>query len=45
MALNREPSGKAMAIAGLVMGYLGIALMVLFGIILITVAGMAAQAP
>ena len=29
MALKREPAGKGMAIAGLVMGYVGIALTVL----------------
>lgn len=36
MALRREPSGKGMAIAGLVMGYVGIALTVLV-IVLIAV--------
>lgn len=33
LALKREPAGKGMAIAGLVMGYLGVALTIIFGII------------
>ena len=39
MALKREPSGKGMAIAGLVLGYLGIALALLF--IVIVAVGLA----
>ena len=34
LALRREPSGKGMAIAGLVLGYLGIALALLFIVII-----------
>lgn len=34
MALKREPSGKGMAIAGLVMGYVGIALTVLIFVLI-----------
>lgn len=41
MALQREPSGKGMAIAGLVMGYLGIALAVLVIVIIAIAAGSA----
>jgi hypothetical protein len=37
LALKREPAGKGMAIAGLVMGYLGIALAVIFIIFIIGV--------
>ncbi|MFE4195848.1 DUF4190 domain-containing protein [Paenarthrobacter sp. NPDC056912] len=33
LALKREPAGKGMAIAGLVMGYIGVALTLIFGII------------
>lgn len=39
MALKREPSGKGMAIAGLVMGYVGIALAIL--VIVLIVVGLA----
>jgi hypothetical protein len=39
LALKREPAGKGMAIAGLVMGYLGVALTVIFGIIFIAAIG------
>ena len=39
MALKREPSGKGMAIAGLVMGYVAIALTVL--VIVLIVVGLA----
>ncbi len=39
LALKREPAGKGMAIAGLVMGYLGIALTVVFGIIFFAAIG------
>ena len=39
MALKREPSGRGMAIAGLVMGYVGLALTVL--VIMIIVLGLA----
>ncbi|MET1063915.1 MAG: DUF4190 domain-containing protein [Arthrobacter sp.] len=39
MALKREPSGKGMAIAGLVMGYVGIVLAIL--VIVLIVAGLA----
>lgn len=35
MALKKEPSGRGMAIAGLVMGYLGILLTVVFGALFI----------
>jgi len=35
MALKKEPAGKGMAIAGLIMGYLGILLTVVFGALLI----------
>ena len=34
LALKQEPAGKGMAIAGLVMGYLGLALTVILGILL-----------
>ena len=34
MALKREPAGKGMAIAGLVMGYVGIALTVLIFVLI-----------
>ncbi|MFJ6537485.1 DUF4190 domain-containing protein [Paenarthrobacter sp. NPDC091711] len=37
LALKREPAGKGMAIAGLVMGYLGVALAVIFIIFIIGV--------
>ncbi|MFP3580983.1 DUF4190 domain-containing protein [Arthrobacter sp. SIMBA_036] len=33
LALKREPAGRGMAIAGLVMGYLGLALTVILGIV------------
>ncbi|MEV7662809.1 DUF4190 domain-containing protein [Paenarthrobacter sp. NPDC089316] len=39
LALKREPAGKGMAIAGLVMGYLGIALTIIVGIIFIAAIG------
>ncbi|ABM08034.1 DUF4190 domain-containing protein [Paenarthrobacter aurescens] len=39
LALKREPAGKGMAIAGLVMGYLGVALTVIFGIIFFIAIG------
>ncbi|GGJ28006.1 DUF4190 domain-containing protein [Paenarthrobacter histidinolovorans] len=39
LALKREPAGKGMAIAGLVMGYLGIALTVVIGIIFFAAIG------
>ncbi|WP_347109117.1 DUF4190 domain-containing protein [Paenarthrobacter sp. S56] len=39
LALNREPAGKGMAIAGLVMGYIGIVLTVIFGIIFFAAIG------
>ncbi|WP_416403641.1 DUF4190 domain-containing protein [Arthrobacter sp. LFS091] len=39
IALKREPAGKGMAIAGLVMGYIGIALTVIFGIIFFAAIG------
>lgn len=39
MALKREPAGKGMAIAGLVMGYVGIALAIL--VIVLIVVGLA----
>ncbi|MDD7834431.1 MULTISPECIES: DUF4190 domain-containing protein [Paenarthrobacter] len=41
LALKREPAGKGMAIAGLVMGYLGILLTVIFGIFIIIGIGAA----
>jgi len=39
MALKKEPSGKAMAIAGLVMGYVGIALTVIAFIFFFAIIG------
>ncbi len=39
LALKREPAGKGMAIAGLVMGYLGVALTLIFGIIFFVAIG------
>lgn len=39
LGLKREPAGKGMAIAGLVMGYIGIALTVIFGIIFFAAIG------
>ncbi|MGJ3190718.1 DUF4190 domain-containing protein [Paenarthrobacter sp. FR1] len=39
LALKREPAGKGMAIAGLVMGYLGVALTIIFGIIFFAAIG------
>lgn len=39
LALRREPGGKGMAIAGLVLGYVGIALTVLVIVIISIVAG------
>ncbi|MCP1411761.1 DUF4190 domain-containing protein [Paenarthrobacter sp. A20] len=39
LALKREPAGKGMAIAGLVMGYIGVALTVIFGIIFFAAIG------
>lgn len=42
MALKREPSGKGMAIAGLVLGYLGIALTIL--VIVLVAIGLAVGA-
>ncbi|MDR6988670.1 hypothetical protein J2Y66_003174 [Paenarthrobacter nitroguajacolicus] len=39
LALKREPAGKGMAIAGLVMGYLGVALTLIFGIIFFAAIG------
>lgn len=39
MALKKEPAGKAMAVAGLVMGYVGIALTVVFLIFFFAIIG------
>ncbi|MEI2277592.1 DUF4190 domain-containing protein [Paenarthrobacter ilicis] len=39
LGLKREPAGKGMAIAGLVMGYIGVALTVIFGIIFFMAIG------
>ncbi|MET3903922.1 DUF4190 domain-containing protein [Paenarthrobacter sp. 4246] len=39
LGLKREPAGRGMAIAGLVMGYIGIALTVIFGIIFFAAIG------
>jgi hypothetical protein len=39
LALKREPAGKGMAIAGLVMGYIGVALTLIFGIIFFIAIG------
>ncbi|KUM35739.1 DUF4190 domain-containing protein [Arthrobacter sp. EpRS71] len=39
LALKREPAGKGMAIAGLVMGYLGVALTLVLGIIFFAAIG------
>ncbi|MCM0616229.1 DUF4190 domain-containing protein [Paenarthrobacter sp. TYUT067] len=39
LALKREPAGKGMAIAGLVMGYLGVALTLILGIIFFVAIG------
>ena len=41
MGLKKEPAGKGMAIAGLVMGYLGIALAALFWVFIAVVASTA----
>ncbi|MDI2035133.1 DUF4190 domain-containing protein [Paenarthrobacter nitroguajacolicus] len=43
LALKREPAGKGMAIAGLVMGYLGIAATVIIGIFFIAAIGAASS--
>jgi len=43
MALKKEPSGRGMAIAGLVMGYLGILLTVVLGIFFIIAVTAASQ--
>ncbi|AMB38857.1 MULTISPECIES: DUF4190 domain-containing protein [Paenarthrobacter] len=39
LALNREPAGRGMAIAGLVMGYIGIALTIIFAIFFFAAIG------
>ncbi|MEV7606912.1 DUF4190 domain-containing protein [Paenarthrobacter sp. NPDC089322] len=41
LALNREPAGKGMAIAGLVMGYLGVAITVVVFIVFVAAIGAA----
>lgn len=43
MALKKEPTGKGMAIAGLVMGYLGIVLVIVFWIFIAIVAATASR--
>lgn len=45
MALQKEPSGKGMAIAGLALGYVGIALTVIVIILLVIFMQMAAELP
>lgn len=45
MALQKEPSGKGMAIAGLALGYVGIALTVIVIILLVIFMQMAARLP
>jgi hypothetical protein len=39
LALNREPAGRGMAIAGLVMGYIGVALTIIFAIFFFAAIG------
>lgn len=43
MALRKEPAGKGMAIAGLVMGYLGVVLVIVFWIFIAIIATTAAH--